>query len=423
MKKNVIFLLSASPHHLILLFSFLLFPFSFLPSPLNAQVYESRILDSVSIQKNELKVTPEVEKMVITKLKEIPENYYSDYGIKNKEQLENLHLGKPIPWYQIVNEKLVPVNASNVSHLVEGEPLSLIFTDRWNVPVMNDDEPLVFVFVGITDREYTFLGPGYIGTRNSHPKVENMIEHIYNYEHKDLLMGSFEVAPLGNGLDFLIIKKEDKDVFVEVYNEATGEYFKNEYGSNEIMKLLKDRAAKINEARNRYYAYVADKSELVITPEIAEMLLPYAQSYWSSIRDNEEYLSQVGIKNGALLEHLHLGKPVPAYRIIDENLTFIGRWKVPVMSNGEPLFFTEVKLEVDGQYRWMGSGGAGLPQAIQNYEYKDMLIGFLGAPREWDYLFIRKNGKDIFVKTYDWETRELFKTEYSLSDIINLLKK
>jgi len=388
----------------------------------SAQVDETRILDSATIQRNELKITPELEEMVVTKIKNLPESKYSDYGITDKEQLVNLHLGKPIPWYQIMNENLLgPVNALNVSRLADGETLSLIFTDRWNVPVMSAGEPLVFVFVGITDREYTFLGTGYMGTRNSHPKVENTIEHIYNYEHKDLLMGSFEAAPLGNGLDFLMIRKENKDVFVEVYNETTDEYCKNEYGSCELMKLLKERATKLKEFRSRYYAYVANKTELIITPEIKKMVINEASRLRNS-SDND--LNHYGIKNRAQLENVYPGKPIPQYIIENEDLTFTGEWDVFVMSAGEHLFLIKVKLEGDGQYRWVGTSPF-MVETIQNYEHKDLIMGSLKInPRSgWDYLIIRKDNKDIFVKTYDESTREFFKTEYSFSDIINLLKK
>ena len=412
LKGNIHHLIPTSSHHLII---FLLSSFSLLLSPLSAQVDENRILDSVSIQKNELKVTLELEEIVIKEINNMPEGYLSTiYGIK-KEQLENLHLGNPIPWYQIVDEKLYPVIAMSVNRLAEGESLSLRFSDRWLVPVVSDDEPLFFA--GIEGRKgYTYMGPAYID-----PKIKIPIEQIHNYEHKDLLIGSFEVTPLGLGFDFLIIRKEDKDIFVEVYNETTGEYFKNEYSSGELIKLLKDRAVKEKEARSRYYAQFANKSELEITPEITKMVVNEAYSLRNT---SDEGLSYWRIKNRAQLENVYPGKPIPKYIIVNENLTFTGEWNLFVMSDGEPLFLITVKLNDDGQCRW-ASTSPFMVETIQNFEYKDLIIGSLKVnPRSlWDYLIIRKNNKDIFVKTYDEATREFFKTEYSFSEIINLLRK
>ena len=39
-----------------------------------------------------------------------------------------------------------------------------------------------------------------------------------------------------------------------------------------------------------------------------------------------------------------------------------------------------------------------------------------------NYLYIRRDNKDIFVEGYDYVTRESLKKEYSLSDIINRIK-
>jgi len=127
------------------------------------------------------------------------------------------------------------------------------------------------------------------------------------------------------------------------------------------------------------------------------------------------------------LENLHLGKPIPRYIIENENLIFTGYWEVPVMSDSEPLFFTRVKLEDDGQYSNAGGGASKLAEIIHNYEHKDLLIGILGVRPNtisgWNYLIIRKDNKDIFVKSYDDATGKVSKTEYSLNEIINLLKK
>jgi len=379
----------------------------------NAQTDENRILDSATIQKNELKMTPELEEMVVTKLKKLPENVYSYYGIKNKAQLEHLQIGKPIPWYNIVNEELETVYTYNVFRMDDGEPLSLRFTDSWNVPVMSDGEPLLFGVIRFSDfGEAPSVDFG----------IKNTIEHFHNYEHKDLIIGSVGVHILNGGMDFLIIKKENKVLFVQVYDEATGEYFKYEYSFSELINPIKELDLCEKERQNRYYAKIADKSELILTPELTEMLLPEAYSYWSDIKDNDEYLSLFGIKNGAQLEHLQLGKPVPEYMIVNESLTFTGYWEVPVMSAGEPLFRTSVKLEDNGQYRWAGSGGATMVGAIHSYEHKGLIIGILKVTGRGKYLIIRKDSTDIFVKGHNSETGEVF-IEYSLRDIINLFKK
>jgi hypothetical protein len=341
------------------------------------------------------------------------EDFYSNRGINiNKEQLENLHLGKPIPWYDIVNEKLEPANPFRASLMAVGESLSLRFTNAWNVPVMSAGEPLFFGIINFStiNRAPSLADVGFINT----------IEHFHNYEHKDSIIGSVGVNIKYMGMDFLIIRKEHKDVFVEVYDKATGEYFKNEYGSDELITLLIDLAAKAKDAQSRYYAFVADKSELILTPEITEMLVN--QAYSSLVGYSDENLLHFGITNRAQLEHLHLGKPVPKYIIRNENLTFTGAWSIPVMSNGDPLnYSTSVKLEDNGQYR-LTSGGSSNFEVLNNYEYKDLIIGILSTDRA-SYLIIRRNNTDIFVEMYDRETHEYFVNEYSLSEIINLFKK
>ncbi|MCL2289797.1 MAG: hypothetical protein FWC34_03715 [Bacteroidetes bacterium] len=374
----------------------------------NAQTDENRILDSATIQKNELKMTSEIEEAVVTQLKNMPEEFYSHHGI-NKPQLENLHLGKPVPWYNIVNERLEPINPYSVA---AGEPFSLRFEGVWNVPVMSDGEPLLFGIINFS-------------TNNGAPRlvevgIKNTIEHFHNYEYKDSVIGSIGVDIRNMGMTFLIIRKEHKDVFVEVYDKATGEYFKNEYDSGELITLLIDWAAKMKAKQSRYYDFVADKSELILTSELTEMLCTRAFSHIESCSD--EALFSCGIKNRPKLENLHPGKPVPWYSIVNENLIFTGSWEVPIMSDGEPPFYVvTVILEDNGQYSNAGGGTANY-EMLNNYKYKDLIIGYLriGSTR---FFIIRKDNKDIFVKSYDYETHEVSKTEYSLSEIINLLKK
>jgi hypothetical protein len=383
----------------------------------NAQTDENIILSADDIQKNELIVTPEIEEMMVTHIKNLPEEHHSGLGIKNKAQLENLHIGKPIPEYRIFYDfstmvKLVSIY--NVSHISDEKTLTLRSIGSYQVPFMSDGAPLLFVRMGFSD----FRGDTYIVG----PGIENTIERFHNYEHKDLIIGSLETTPFNKGMDYLIIRKENKVLFVEVYDEVTSEYFKNEYNFSELINHIKERGAKEKAKQSRYYDFVADKIELEITPELAEMLISH--TYSSHINDSDERLSDYGIKNRAQLEHLHLGKPIPVYSIVNENLTFSGYWDVPVMSDNDILFMTLVKLEDDGQYIRAG-GGSGIAETIHNYEYKDLIIGFLRTRSlfGYDYLIIRKDNKDIFVKWYDWETRESLKSEYSLSEIINLFKK
>jgi hypothetical protein len=369
----------------------------------NAQTEKNEISESTDsvqfVPKNELQLTPKITKTVIDALYVMygdkDEKYLSKhgFGIKHRSQLENLHLGKPIPVYYIENEELM-------------------LSSNWNVPVMSDEETLLTVLIADThDGEYAFVT---IGT-------PTMAERIPNYEHKDLIIGCLSGYPKKD-MDFLIIRKENQNIFVRVYDETTGEYFKNEYNFSEYINLLKECKLRKIEALNRYYDKVANKSELNITPEITEMLNTVFSRFK---RSSDLKCSQFGIKDKSQLDHVQLGKPIPKYVIDNEKLKFIGKWEVLVMSDDEPLFMVTVKLEEDGQYRWAGDGSAGMARSIYNYEYKDLIIGFLGveAASGRDYLIIRKDNQDIFVKTYDWDTREVFKTKRSFSEIINLIKK
>jgi hypothetical protein len=222
-------------------------------------------------------------------------------------------------------------------------------------------------------------------------------------------------------VDYLIIRKENQDIFVEVYDEVTdeylnGEYFKNEFSFSELNNHLKELNLRKKEAR---YNKVANKSELKMTPEITEML---DTALFSHVKNWPDWmLSEYNIRARAQLEHLHLGKPIPEYMIINENLTFTGSWDILVMSDGEPLFMTTVKLENNGQYSFAGSG-AGIAKRIHNYEHKDLIIGHLWSSKI-QFLIIRREHKDIFVQVYDSATREYLKNEYSFSEVLNLLKK
>lgn len=166
-----------------------------------------------------------------------------------------------------------------------------------------------------------------------------------------------------------------------------------------------------------------EKNELKLTPQITKMLVDTVSSKF--INKSDKQLSGFGITNRSQLTNFQFGKSIPMYRIENENLKFIDKWRVLVMSDDEPLFLADVKLEGDGQYIWAGSGGAMMAEGIHNYEHKDLIIGCLGvrSPSGMDYLIIRKENTDIFVQTYDYAAREFFKHEYSFSEIMNLIKQ
>jgi hypothetical protein len=355
-----------------------------------------------------------MEEMILMQIQNLPEKDYSEYGITDRSQLENLQLGKPIPQYFLVSEKL-PHRFSGHAILPDGEPLTLEFANNWTVPVMSGNEPLLFV--GILNG---FGNKPFIDN-----DIKNIIEHFYNYEYQDSIIGYIGVNPSPPGIDHLIIRKDNQDIVVEIYDEVTGTYFKNEYRLSELIPHLKELHLREREAEmkyyERYYAQVADKSELILTPEISKMLIN--QAYSSHIKDSDEELSRWGIKDRAQLDHLHMGKPIPMYRIVNESLTFTGKWFVLVMSGDEPLFRSILKLEDDGQYRWVGSGSRG--RSIHNYEHKDLIIGILGTTsfNGLEYIMIRRENQDIFVKWYNRATGERFKNEYTLSEIMNMIKK
>jgi hypothetical protein len=165
------------------------------------------------------------------------------------------------------------------------------------------------------------------------------------------------------------------------------------------------------------------KNELRMTPEITEMVVSMVDSAYKN--NSDEDLSRYGIKSRSQLKNLQLGKPIPWYRIENENLKFIGIWYVPIMSDGEPLLLARVRLADDGEYIFLGAGAAKKAERIHNYEYKDMIIGYLDTKlhRGNAYFYIRKENKDTFVQVYDYPTREYFQYEYSFSELINLLKK
>jgi len=378
---------------------FILSAFCLLPSALNAQVGEMNSSDADIVKKIEKIMPPEITEMVLTPIKNWPESLYSDYyGIKNRSQLENLHPGKPIPEY-----------------VIDHDTLQL---SGWQLPLMCNGEPLLLATVVRTLRGgyggYVFTGGGEPG----------MAERIHNYKYKDSIVGILEQRY--PQMTCLIVRKEHKVFFVEVYDKATGEYFKNEYSFSEINSLIKDILQKKRTPRAIFSIDSLPKNELILTPEITKMLV--TQAYSNHINDSDKELSNWGIKDRSQLENLHLGKPIPMYSIDfdNEKLKFYGYWQMIVMSNDEPLLITSVKLEDDGQYSWAGTGGGATAKIIHNYEHKDLIIGsikvFSPGPG-FSYLIINKDNKNILVEGYDYATREYLKNEYSLSEVIKQIKK
>ena len=374
------------------------------------------IMTNAQIEKKELKVTPEIEEALLEPIHWLIDRadkgiFSSELGIKNRSQLEKLHFGKAIPIYEIGNEHVVVGSGSIPDYKNRDEELR--FTGNWLVPVLSDGEPLFFEIIASYDLEkYSFLDF----------RPANIAGRIPYYEHKDLIIGYLEKYS-SKRKEFLIIQKENQDIFVEMYDETTQEYFKNEYSFSELVNYFIELRLREKEARSRYYDKIANKSELKLTPEITEMLYSSVFSRMKNWSDLE--LSHFNIKNRSQLTNLELGKPIPMYIIDNESLKFIGKWQVAIMADGEPIFLATVAIAGDGQYSYAGGGSADMVKCINDYGYKDLIIGFLGVKSASgrDYIYIKKENTDIFVEVYDWGTRELFKNEYSLSELINLIKE
>jgi hypothetical protein len=280
---------------------------------------------------------------------------------------------------------------------------------------MVDEEPLLFVVTAL------------FGFIDAFDGIKNTKEHFHNYELKDSIIGSIGVE---SSMDYLIIRKENQDIFVEVYDEVTGEYFKNEYRFSELINHLKELGLRKRkeemEAQRRYLDKVANKNELNMTPEITEMLDSILLSHIKNLPDDVPHgiLAAYGATNRSQLTNLQLGKPIPIYDVFDNEIKFIGKWKIPLTSDGVPLSLAVVSLTGDGQYTNSGGGSAGMAKLIHNYEYKDLIVGILDTgDSEKHYLIIRKENQDIYVQTYDYATREYLKNEYSFNEVLNLLKK
>jgi len=375
---------------------------------INAQTAENIILDTVSIQKNEIVLPQEVIEMVVSRVKNEPINFFFRFGIKNKEQLEDLRLGHPIPVY-----------------IIDSDTLKL---SSWRVPFMYEGKYIVLANIILDDSgQYK-----YSECWSSTPFGEG----IHNYEHKDLI-GILQVNELI--IEYHYFRRENKDIFVQVYDWRTRGYFKHTYSLSEIINR-KNRGAEVYftftgiqeifgtnvqvDENDIFDTNFPQKHELKMTSEITEMLT--TELYWRIINSSYRYCFMGEITNRAQLDSLHLGKPIPEYWIDfdNENLIFTGSWHVPIMSNGESLFMARVS-EGDGPYRFVSCLGGNIPEYIHDYEHKDLIIGFITKESigGMDYLIIRKDNKDVFVEVHNWEKREILKSEYTFSEIINLLKE
>jgi len=181
------------------------------------------------------------------------------------------------------------------------------------------------------------------------------------------------------------------------------------------------RELKITQGMTTSATDVEQKYELELTPEIAKMLDSSVCLRLKELPD--EFLYQYGVKNRSQLLNLHFGKPMANYIIGTQGLTFTGSWEVPVLSDNEPIALAEVLPAGNEQYRLSGFGSAEFAKLIYNYEYKDLIVGFLRIyGSAVNYFYLQKDNKNVFVKTYDYQSRTLdLKSEYSFIDIINSL--
>jgi hypothetical protein len=377
---------------------------------INAQTDENINLDSVSIQKNEIIMPQEIIEMVVSQVKNEPVKYFLRYGIENKEQLEDLQLGRPVPVY-----------------IIDSDTLKL---SSWRVPFMYEGKYIIIANVILEDDgQYK-----YSECWSSSPFGEG----IHNYERKDLI-GILQIKELF--IEYHYLRQENKDFFVQVYDWRTRGYLKHTYSLGEVINR-KNRGVELFattrppglqeifgtnfqvDNNDIFDTNFPQKHELEMTSEITEMVV--TELYWRIINSSYKYCFMGEITNRTQLDTLHLGKPIPEYWIDldNENLIFTGSWHVPVMSDGESLFMTRVS-EGDGPYHFVGCLGGDTPELIHNYEYRDLIIGFItkGSIGGMDYLIIRKDNKDVFVEVYNWETRECLKSEYTFNELINLLKE
>jgi len=154
--------------------------------------------DTNSVQKNELRVTPkmakEMESNICMFLKNVPEEMLKNFGVKNMSQLLNSQLGKPIPMYVLDNEELK-------------------FTGLWRMPILSENEFIALATIKLTDEEqYEVIDFG----------ATKLAKIISNYEHKDMIIGILRIFK--QNTDYLYIQKENRDVFVKMFDLKGKEY-------------------------------------------------------------------------------------------------------------------------------------------------------------------------------------------------------
>lgn len=148
------------------------------------------------VQEHKLEVTQEIVDMVVSYvylgLSDVSDGMLHRFGVRDRSQLSNLQLGKPMANYMIGRE-------------------GFHFMNIWEFVVFSDNEPLLTARIRLTDDgEYVFTGAGSAGLART----------IYDYEHKDLIIGLLKVSGF-NAVDYFYIRKDDRDVFVRVYDWET----------------------------------------------------------------------------------------------------------------------------------------------------------------------------------------------------------
>jgi uncharacterized protein YcgL (UPF0745 family) len=168
---------------------------------------QSTFLDAHSAQKDELKITPEITKVLKSDIcmffKNVPDEILNNYGIKNMSQLLNLQLGKPIPMYVIDNQNLA-------------------FTGFWRLPILSDDEFIALATVKLADNEqYEIVDFGAV----------KLAKILNNYEHKNLIIGILRVYK--QNADYLYIQKNNQDIFVKM-SDLNGK----KYSLSDIINII-----------------------------------------------------------------------------------------------------------------------------------------------------------------------------------------
>jgi hypothetical protein len=195
----------------------------------NAQIDENNSLDSTLVQKRDLIMPQRLTDMVVTKLENSSIEDFIGSTIKNKEQLEKLQLGKPLREFILNHDK------------------DTLIPQGWQVPILYEGKPVVIAFV--SGREVKFGLP-------------RTGENINRFDRDDMIgILSVNVLPT----EFYIIRKENKDVFLQVFDLVTRKFFVNEYSFSEIINLrnkaLELRTNPTKEGRQEIYGKNAPRDE------------------------------------------------------------------------------------------------------------------------------------------------------------------